>query len=264
MSAAVLSESDGGIARLTFNRPERLNAIDTEMAEAFEAALDTALSNSATRVVLLTGAGRGFMAGGDVHGMKAAPDRAAFLRSVIDPMHRAILRLAESPVLSIAAAQGPVAGAGLSLCLATDFLIAAQGARFEMAYARLGTTPDCGGTWALTRLVGPRRALQMTLDGVALDADEALRIGIAGRVVPDAELDAEVHALAERLVAGPREAQARGKVLIAAAAHVSLADQLDAEATAFLACAATRDFDEGLDAFLARRKPHFGQTGSPT
>ncbi|MBF9033758.1 enoyl-CoA hydratase [Rhodobacterales bacterium HKCCE2091] len=259
MTAPLRYSAGDGIARIVFSRPDRLNAIDVELAEAFEAAIGTALSDPAVRVILLTGEGRAFMAGGDVRGMVARESREMFLRGVIEPMHRAILRLAEAPVLTVAAAQGPVAGAGMSLALNADMLIAADSAIFDLAYIRLGTVPDCGGSHALTRLAGPRRALDIALTGEALTAAEAREAGLVTRVVPAAELSSEAEALAARLAAGPAEALARTKALIrSAAGGASLTDQLAAEQAAFLACAATPDFEEGIDAFLTRRKPGFG------
>jgi 2-(1,2-epoxy-1,2-dihydrophenyl)acetyl-CoA isomerase len=193
--------------------------------------------------------------------------RAAAIVDLIEPVHRALKLLAASPVVTLAALQGPIAGAGMSLALGTDLAIAGEGARFSMAYVRLGTTPDTGGTWALARLVGHRRAMEIALLNPVLTAGEALALGLVNRVVPDPDLAAEAEALARRLAAGPRAAQARTKALLRRAPDTSLADQLDAERDAFLDCAADPDFDEGLAAFRERRAPKFRSRrsgGAPT
>jgi 2-(1,2-epoxy-1,2-dihydrophenyl)acetyl-CoA isomerase len=241
--------------------------VDAALAAGFETAVGTALADRSVGAILLSGAGRSFMAGGDITSMGPREGRAAAIVDLIEPVHRALKLLAASPVVTLAALQGPIAGAGMSLALGTDLAIAGEGARFSMAYVRLGTTPDTGGTWALARLVGHRRAMEIALLNPVLTAGEALALGLVNRVVPDPDLAAEAKALARRLAAGPREAQARTKALLRRAPDTSLADQLDAERDAFLDCAADPDFDEGLAAFRERRAPKFRSRrsgGAPT
>ena len=261
MGEPVLYAAEGGVAEIRFNRPEVLNAFDGASVERFLAAVDRALSDPGVRVVLLTGEGRAFMAGGDVRSFHEAADRPAFVARRIGPLHAGLLRLAQAPAITVAAAQGAVAGAGLSLFAGADLGLLADDAVLSTAYLRLGVSPDCGGTHALVRLLGERRAMALALLSEAVTAEEALRIGLANRVVPAAALREEARALARRIAAGPAEALARTKALIRGAATRGLARQLDAEAESFVALAGTADFAEGVAAFVARRAPRFGGGG---
>ncbi|OYX82546.1 MAG: hypothetical protein B7Y75_06250 [Azorhizobium sp. 35-67-5] len=157
----------------------------------------------------------------------------------------------------IASVQGAAAGGGLSVALAADLLIAADDAKFSMAYARIGTSPDGGSTWNLPRLVGLRKAMELALLSPTLDAQEALRLGIANMVVPAARLQSETDALAQRIAGGATAAFGRIKALLRASFENSLPEQLDDERTAFIASASTRDFAEGAAAFVAKRVPTF-------
>jgi 2-(1,2-epoxy-1,2-dihydrophenyl)acetyl-CoA isomerase len=256
---------EGAVAHIRFARPAALNAIDLELAEAFRDAV-AAVPPTAGALVL-SGEGRGFMAGGDVQAMRAAgEDAPALTARIIDAMHPAILALAALPCPVIASVQGPAAGAGLSLALGADLLIAAEDARFTLGYLGIGAPPDCGGSHALLRHLGLRRAMGFALLGETLDANAALALGLAHRVVRRDALEAETAKLAQRLAAGPRGAIAATKRLLRAAAETPLAAQLDAEREAFLASAATPDFREGVAAFLERRAPRFGdnETGRDT
>jgi 2-(1,2-epoxy-1,2-dihydrophenyl)acetyl-CoA isomerase len=158
----------------------------------------------------------------------------------------------------IASVHGAVAGAGLSLALACDFAIAAEGTRFTFAYANIGASCDLSGSWSLPRLVGLRKALEIALLGQPLDAAEALRLGLVNRVVPEAELETQTLALAQRLASGPAQSIAQMKRLMRISFEHDLRGQLDAERSAFLACATGADFAEGVDAFIAKRPPRFG------
>ena len=247
---------DGPIARLQFNRPAQLNALDRATAQAFAHACRELASDATVRAVIVAGSGRAFMAGGDIAELRADPTGAAV--GLIGPMHEAIVLLAEMRAPVIASLNGAVAGAGLSLALACDFAIAAENAKFTLAYVNIGASCDFSGSWSLPRLVGLRKALEIALLGERFDAAEALRLGLVNRVVPQAELDAQVLALAQRLAAGPAQSIAQMKRLMRISFEHDLRGQLDAERAAFLRCAATHDFIEGLDAFLARRPPKFG------
>ena len=257
MSAPVLLAVADGIAEIRFSRPQVLNALDLATGQAFVDAIDRVLADRSVRVVLLSGEGRSFMAGGDLAAFRDAPDRPALIASLIDPLHQALLRLAQAPAITIAAGQGPIAGAGVSIFLGADLGLLADDARLNLAYARIGASPDCGGSFALSRLVGQRKALEIALLSEDVPAAEALRLGLANRMVPAERLRAEAQALAARLAAGPALAQANIKALLRGAPGRGMAAQLEAEAESFVALAATQDFAEGLDAFFDHRPPDF-------
>jgi 2-(1,2-epoxy-1,2-dihydrophenyl)acetyl-CoA isomerase len=257
MADPVVLDIADSIARITFNRADRLNALNRATAEGFEAAVQTVLETPGVSVVILSGAGRSFMAGGDLAEFKSADDMDAAIRAVMDPVHRALVALAASPVISICAAQGPIAGAGMSFVLGTDLAVGAEGMSLNMAYIRLGTNPDCGGTYYLPRLVGLRRAIGLTLLSDTVTDHEALATGLLNRLVPADDLEAEVDKIAARLANGPAVAQGSIKTLMRKSLDNDLQTQLDAEQAGFLHCAATADFAEGLEAFFAKRKPEF-------
>jgi len=254
--SSLLVSRDGDIVRLQFNRPEVLNALDRASAQSFAHACRDIASDHSVRAVIVSGAGRAFMAGGDLAELRADPTGAAI--ALIGPMHEAIVLLAEMRAPVIASLQGAVAGAGLSLALACDFAIAAEGTRFTLAYVNIGASCDLSGSWSLPRLVGLRKALEIALLGERFDAAEALRLGLVNRVVAEAELEAQTLALAQRLARGPAQSIAQLKRLMRISFEHDLRGQLDAERAAFLSCASTADFAEGVDAFIARRAPRFG------
>ena len=256
-ASPVLLRSGEGVAEITFNRPARLNALNVELSEAFEAAVETALADDSTRVVVVSAAGRAFVAGGDLSVFHATADKAAAVTRLIDPLHRAIVRLAEVPVITLGSLKGAVAGAGVSLALNLDLAIAADDTVFNLAYARIGASPDCGASYALPRLVGLRRALEIALLCEDIPASEALALGLVNRVVPLAELEAKTTELALRLARGAPAAQARIKKLMRQSLERDLPTQLDGEASAFGECARTADFAGAITAFMERRKPEF-------
>jgi 2-(1,2-epoxy-1,2-dihydrophenyl)acetyl-CoA isomerase len=257
-NSPVLFSIRDGIARICFNRPAALNAIDEAVAKAL-CHISHELANSRElRVVVVSGEGAAFMAGGDLarfHQDKAHAVGTA--DAIIKPLNVALMRLAALPQPIIASVHGAVAGAGVSIALACDLCIAADDTQFNMAYARIGTSPDAGSTWTLPRVVGSRKALELVLLAESFSAEEALRLGIVNRVVPRDGLFDATEALARRLAAGPAHAYGRIKGLIHASFDTRLEDQLDAERKAFCACAATADFAEGLDAFFEKRRPVF-------
>lgn len=257
-AAPVLFSVADGIARIRFNRPAVLNAIDEPTILAFKDAVDRTAKNQAVRAVVLSGEGRAFLAGGDVARFHAAgKDAPKVVAAIIEPFHHAIVTLASLHAPVIASVQGAVAGAGFSVMLAADLAIAADDARFTMAYARIGTTPDGSGTFSLPRIVGLRKALEMALLSDVIDAPEALRLGLVNKVVPALDLAAETDALARRLAAGPTVAYGRIKHLMRASFSHTLSEQLQAERDAFVASAGTRDFAEGVAAFVEKRSPSF-------
>lgn len=254
----VVVERRGAVLTVTMNRPKVLNVLDEALADALVAAFAPIAADSTVRAVVLAGAGRSFMAGGDLSrfdaDLAAAPATAALL---IDRFHRLMRLIKAMPQPVIAAVQGPVAGGGVGLALACDMVIAAQGASFLSAYTKLGTNPDGGTTWSLTQLLGPRKALEFVLLNEAMDAETALRLGLVNRVVPDGELATAARAMAERLVQGSVAAGKATKALIQVAAEGSFDAQLDLEKQAFTSNAGTADFREGIRAFFERRAPRF-------
>lgn len=246
---------EGAVAYIRFDRPASLNAIDERMASEFSAACERIQGDRAVRAVVLSGEGRAFMAGGDVAAMSADPPAVA--QRLIDGMHQGIRILTGLAAPVIASVHGAVAGGGLGLVLACDLCIAAEQTRFTMAYPQLGTSSDCGTSWALPRLVGLRKALEMALLDEPIDAAEAQRLGLINKVVPKVELPAETSRLAQRLADGPTLALGRLKTLLRESSCRDLHAHLDAETQSFLASTRTSDFNEGVHAFLQKRRPRF-------
>lgn len=254
-SASVLLHRDGAVATLMLNRPDSLNAIDIPLAEAFHACCSELAADTSVRAVVLRGAGRAFGVGGDLAAMRTDPVNTA--RRLIDLLHDSVRMLAALDAPVIAGLHGAVAGGSFSLAMASDLAIAADNAKFNLAYVNIGASCDVSGSWHLPRLVGLRNAMAIALLGDSLDAQEALRLGLVNRVVPAAELAAQTDALARRLADGPTRAMGRMKRLLRQAFDTGLSAQLDAEQASFLACAAGEDFAAGLEAFFARDKPRF-------
>jgi len=264
MTEAVLFERQGAVATLTLNRPEVLNALNADLAYGLDTAVARCVSEPGLRAVILTGAGKSFMAGGDIRAFHAfttdpTADIEAEVSRLMIPVQRAILTLrTEVTVPVIAKVRGAAAGFGLSLVLACDLAVAAHDSTFTTAYASIATSPDGSMSWMLPRLVGLKRAAEMLLLPERLDATTALGLGLINRVVPEGDLDSTVNTLAERLASGPTHAFAHLKRLLNQAHATPLAVQLDSEAAAFTDCAQTKDFAEGVAAFLEKRKAEFG------
>lgn len=247
-----------GIVTLTMNRPEVLNAIDLPTAQAMNRAVVALRGDARVRCVVLRGAGRAFVAGGDLARFAEDFDKAADVADeLLDALHPVAETLREIDAPVIAAVHGAVAGAGLSLMCGCDLVIAAQGTRFLMAYDKVGAAPDFGGTYFLPRRIGYRRAAQFLFLSETLDADAALRAGLINQVVPADELTATVDGLARKVAAGPTRAYGQYKRLADRAFDSTLHDQLEAERAAFKAATKTADFREGASAFLAKRAPTF-------
>jgi 2-(1,2-epoxy-1,2-dihydrophenyl)acetyl-CoA isomerase len=248
------------VAFITFNRPDRLNAIDLTMAAGLREVVDGLAARDDVRAVVLQGAGSSFMAGGDIRLFQGAGDRdrtLAVIGELIDHFHGAVLGLKRLPAPVVASVHGVAAGGGFSLALGADVRIAADTATFAPAYLRLGTSPDGGGTFFLPRLVGASKALEIFLLGGTLSAADALRIGIVNRVVPARDLERETAQLAAAIARGPMPAFAHVKALMTGCDLEALQRQLTAEKEAFLDCARSPDFHEGVAAFLAKRPPQF-------
>ena len=255
-SAAPLKVTrEGAIATLRFSRPEAMNAIDVPMAQALLAAVQDLAVDPGVRAVVLCGAGKAFMAGGDLATLRANPVQGA--ADLLGPLNAAVQILAGMNAPVIAKVHGAAAGAGLALMLQADFVIAAEGTRFNLAYINLGTSCDVGASWALPRLVGLRHALEIALLGDTLTASDALRLGLVNRVVPAGELDETTAAFAQRLAQGPTLAYGAMKRLMRASFDRDLDTQLTAETAAFAGCAATQDMRSGIEAFFAKTPAHF-------
>ncbi|ABE36245.1 enoyl-CoA hydratase/isomerase family protein [Paraburkholderia xenovorans LB400] len=252
-------QREGSIVTVVFNRPEQINALDLATAVAFEAACRSIADDPSTRVVVIRGEGRSFGVGGDLQGFRSgdAPSHASRL---IEPLHRGLKLLAALDAPTIASLHGNVAGGSMSLALNCDLAIAADNVRFNLAYTNVATNCDLGGSWALPRLVGLRRALQIALIGEPIGAQEALMIGLVNRVVESSELEAATRALARHLAQGPTLAYGRMKQLLRGSFEHSFAQQLDLEQESFEASAGTRDFAEAIHAFFQRRSPSFNGT----
>ena len=255
LDGPLLFTTTDGIARLTFNRPAQLNTIDIAMAGAFEAACRAIAADGTVRVVVLNGAGRGFGAGGDLSAFR--DDATSSAPKVIGPMHAGlgILTTIDAPV--IASLHGVVAGGTLSLALACDLAIAADGTRFNLAYVNIGSSCDVSGSYSLPRLVGLRNALGIALLGETFDAAEALRLGLVNKVVPADELVDETEVWVRRFAKGPTLAVGKLKRLMRTSFEHDLVSQLDRERDAFVEGTKTDDFKEGLTAFFERRPPVF-------
>jgi 2-(1,2-epoxy-1,2-dihydrophenyl)acetyl-CoA isomerase len=251
----ILSVVDA-IAVVRLNRPAVLNAIDVATAVTLREAIDAIAGRTGIRAMILAGQGRAFCAGGDVARFSAGDPEAA-VEAIISPLHDALRRMSNLPQPSIAAVQGAVAGAGFSLTLACDFAIAADTAKFTLAYSRIGASPDGSATYHLPRIVGLRKAKQLALLADTIDAAEALRLGLVNRVVPAADLEEEAMRFARRLAAGPTAAYGRTRALLAASFGNDLDGQLEAERASFKALAKTDDFQEGVAAFLEKRPAQF-------
>jgi 2-(1,2-epoxy-1,2-dihydrophenyl)acetyl-CoA isomerase len=256
----VLYEKVGGVATIALNRPEKLNAFDGRMHEELHAALDNAAADEEVRCVVLRGEGRGFSAGADLKSKDLSredgevPDLGEYLRRTYSETIGKISAM-EKPV--VASLHGPVYGAGVGLALACDLRIAAESARFSVAFIKIGLMPDAGVTFFLPRVVGLGRAMEMSMFGDAVDAKEAYRIGLVGRVVPDAKLEEETAALASRLAVMPTPALGSTKQALYASFESDLDIALEGEAVGQALCGRTADHEEGVAAFFERREPNF-------
>jgi 2-(1,2-epoxy-1,2-dihydrophenyl)acetyl-CoA isomerase len=253
----------GSVADIVLSRPERLNALDARAGVALVAATEDIRRDGRTRVVVVRGAGAGFCAGGDVKRMLAgvANGRAEqVLRDIAAAVHAGILALTRLPMPVIAAVHGPAHGAGFSLALACDLIVATESATFSQAFVRVGATPDSGSSYFLPRLVGRQLANELIMLGDVIDAHRAHRLGVVNRVVAERELDAAVAELAERLARGPAHALAWAKELIAGSFAASLEHQLEQERDRLGRLAGTDDFREGVSAFADKRRAGFART----
>ena len=256
MSEILFERSASGIATITLNRPQRKNAVTSEMWNELRRRFDEVSQTASDRVLVITGAGDAFCTGADLGGVAVSGARPHPLHAMT-PVNAAALALHEVTKPTIAKVNGDAVGAGMNLALGCDLVVAAESARFSEIFARRGLSLDFGGSWLLPRLVGMHKAKELALFGDILPAREAERIGLVNRVVPDAELDAFVAEWAERLASGAPLAQQLSKKLLSNAFSIGLAEALDAEAAAQSINLVSDDTKEGVVAFLEKRKPVF-------
>ncbi len=253
--STILFSNEGGIARLTLNRPDRLNSFTVEMHEEVADALDRL---EGARVLVLTGAGRGFCAGQDLNDRAVAPGESVDLGESVEQRYNPLIRrLTGMPLPVIARVNGVAAGAGANVALACDIVIAGASAKFIQSFANIGLIPDSGGTWVLPRLVGQARALGLALTAEALPAEKAAEWGLIWKAVEDEALDAEVDALAQRFAAAPTRGLAAIKKMIRESWEHSLWEELNLQRDAMRELGFSDDYREGVAAFMEKRKPNF-------
>lgn len=260
MSRTILTTLDQGVFTITLNRPEKLNAFAGDMRDRLLDAVDEAATRPGVRVVVITGAGRAFCAGGDVGRMlelRSSDDGDEEILALLEAGSRAVARLGALPVPTIAAVNGVAAGAGANLALACDLRIASDRASFGETFVKIGLQPDWGGTHHLPRLVGLAKALELAWFGDVIDAHEALRIGLFNRVAPHEAFEAAVGEWAARLAAAPQNAVRSIKRTLRAGAVAPLEACFALEAEAQASLWRSPDVTEGLAAFAERRAPSF-------
>ena len=255
----ILFTLDGGIARLTLNRPDRLNSFNDAMHAEVRDALDRVRTDASARVLVLTGAGRGFCAGQDLSDRAvAAGDAPVDLGASIDRNYKPlVLGLRALPMPVICAVNGVAAGAGANLAFACDIVIAAKSASFIEAFSKLGLIPDTGGTYFLPRLIGTARAMGMAMLGDKIGAEQAASWGLIWQCVDDAELPAVADKLAAHFAKAPTRGLARTKQALYASPANTLEAQLDLERDLMRELGASDDYREGVAAFMAKRPPSF-------
>src|SRR5262245_49090866 len=261
MTEQILVDIDEDVARITLNRPDRLNAFAGDMRERLLEAIEFIGASTDIRVLVLTGAGRAFSAGGDIQHMIELRGRSAGfeeLQPLLAAGRAVVTAIDRLAIPTIAAVNGPAAGAGLNLALACDIRIASDQATFGETFARIGLHPDWGGTYTLPRRVGLSKALEMCWTAEVIDAAEALWIGLVDRVVPHDRFEAEAAAFATRIAAAPPTSVRLTKRTLRAAFQRTLEQCLDAEEAAQARCWASADVTEGLQAFVEKRTPSFG------
>ena len=254
----VTYEVADAVATITLNRPAAYNALDLTLARELFAATLEADEDRTVRCVVITGAGNAFCAGGDVKAFHESADRAGILiKQLTTYLHGAVSRLARTPKPVIMAVNGIAAGGGMSLALAGDLVVAAESAKFNMAYSKIAASPDGSSTYFLPRMIGLRRSLELHYTNRTLTAREAMDWGLVNRVHPDAEFRTAAAALARELAQGPTAAFGRAKLLFHQSTQESLETQMELEAQAIAQTSATDDFRNGVAAFVQKKPARF-------
>jgi len=255
----VLETRHDSIVVLTMNRPDRLNALNNELASTLNDALARIALDESVRVVILTGAGRAFCAGGDLGHIRTGREGGDVKQ--LEPLLRSgmqmVVKMRTMPQPVIAAVNGPAAGAGMNIALAADFRIAAEGATFGQNFAKVGLFPDYGGTFFLPQLVGPSRAAELFYTGDMIDAQTAFRLGLLNRVVPVGQLETEVKAFAQKIAQGPPLAIRATKQALFGSGQKALEEALENEVQQQMKCFPSEDCGEGIRAFFEKRSPNF-------
>jgi 2-(1,2-epoxy-1,2-dihydrophenyl)acetyl-CoA isomerase len=256
---SVLTERDGAVTTITLNRPEAMNAADTQLRDGLREAVRQAAADPHTRAVILTGAGRAFCSGADLKsGFEPAADGRPDIHTALnDHFHPIIEGLRTMPKPVISAVNGPAVGIGISFALAADLVVAAERAYFLLAFANIGLVPDGGASFLIPERIGFARATEMALLAERVPAGQALEWGLVNRVVSDDELQPAAQALAARLAQGPTRSYAGSKAALNAWAFGRLREQLALEAQLQHEAARTDDFIEGVTAFVEKREPRF-------
>lgn len=256
--STLLFDLSDHVATITLNRPDAANAMNDELVRELSHAAIRCDEDAGVRAVIITGAGKMFCAGGDLKSFAAQRDQLpAYIKGLVTHLHASISRFRRMDAPIIAAVNGTAAGAGLGLALACDFVYAAESARFTMAYTMVGLTPDGSSTYFLPRVVGLKRAIELTLTNRVLSAQEAADLGIATRVVPDSELMDEAMSLARTLAAGPAKAFGTAKHLLESGLTETLETQMELEGRGIAEAAGGPEAAEGIAAFIEKRPPNF-------
>jgi 2-(1,2-epoxy-1,2-dihydrophenyl)acetyl-CoA isomerase len=255
---SIIYDVKDAVGTITLNRPEAYNALNLSLArDVFHATLE-ADEDRGVRCIVITGAGKAFCAGGDVKDFADNPERIGVLiKELTTYLHGAVSRLARAQKPVVMAVNGVAAGGGMSLALAGDLVVAAESARFTMAYSKIAASPDGSSSYFLPRMVGLRRTLELHYTNRVLNAREAMEWGLINRVHPDAEFPAAVGALARELAQGPTLAFGRAKLLFHQSTQESLETQMELEAQAIAACGHTEDFKNGVTAFARKQAVSF-------
>ncbi|MGH3086770.1 MAG: enoyl-CoA hydratase/isomerase family protein [Rubrobacteraceae bacterium] len=256
MPETIIFEKKNAVATIALDRPDRLNAFDATMHEELYEALEDVEGDEDVRCVILRGEGRGFSAGADLSSVREEddPDLGEYLRQTYS---RAIMKMARMEKPIVAALHGPVYGAGMGMALACDMRVAAESAKFSVAFIKIGLMPDAGVSFLLPRIIGLGRAMEMSMTGDEVEADEARRIGLVNKVVSEDMLLEEANSLAEKLAALPTRAMGQIKNSLYASFESDLETALETEAKGQTFCGYTEDHKEGVAAFFEKRKPGF-------
>jgi 2-(1,2-epoxy-1,2-dihydrophenyl)acetyl-CoA isomerase len=261
MSDEALLEVDGGLATVTLNRRAAFNAFNVGMGHKLLELFVECDQRDDVRAVLFTGTGPAFCSGGDIRQMAEHVakdgDGGRLIKTMTVHLHGVIATMQRMQKPVIAAVNGPAAGAGLSLALACDVVLASDASRFAIAYSAIGLTPDGGSTYFLPRLIGAKRTFELYASNRQLKPDEALQMGLISRIIPAADLMSEARAYANRLASGPTAAYGKAKELLLSSESASLETQMELERNAIAASSKTADFKEGIDAFLNKRPAKF-------